>query len=139
LVSHASIKRKTTNGRYWVEKTDKHIKNHIFEQVKTGDINEYSCITDIRYNQYEKDEVYWLKEELNGILIHISQFTIGANKRKIFVPPANEEEASQNENLKAEADYIIECEKFVGNREKIENIYYYSVIKPFLRFLQKIN
>ena len=137
LVSHALIRRKTTEGRYWIEKTDRHIKNHIFEQVKTGNMSEYSCITDIRYNQYEKDEVYWLKKELNGILIHVSQFTIAANKKRIFVPPANEEEASQNESLKREADYVIECEKFTGSPEKIQNLYYQMVIKPFLKFIKK--
>ena len=81
--------------------------------------------------------MYWLKKELNGILIHVSQFTIGANKRRILVPPANEEEASQNESLKREADYVIECEKFTGSQDKIQNLYYQMVIKPFLKFIKK--
>ena len=83
LVSHASVKRKLTEGRYWLEKVDRQIKDYTFKQLlDDGEISEYSCITDIRYNQYENDEVSWLKNELGGILVHISQFKI-INSKKI--------------------------------------------------------
>ena len=136
LVSHASVKRKLTKGRYWLEKVDSKIKNHIFNQVLNGGMSEYSCVTDIRYNEYEKDEVPWLKEELGGILIHISQFKI-INSQKIFVPPANSDEASQDESLKRNADYCYECQFVEGPLEHVKEVLSEGVVKDFLRCIKK--
>jgi hypothetical protein len=136
LVSHASVKRHLTQGRYWLNKVDPKIKNHIFNQILNGGINEYSCVTDIRYNQYEGDEVSWLKEELGGVLVHISQFKI-INSQKIFVPPANSDEASQDENLKRNADYCYECQFVEGPLERVKEVLSKRVIKDFLRCIKK--
>ena len=136
LVSHASIMRTLSNGRYWLDKVDPQIKNHIFEQLLlSGEVNEYSCITDIRYNQYENDEVSWLKKELGGILVHISQFKI-INSQKIFVPPANEDEASQDESLKSNADYVYEIEFIEGTVDTVREKLSRSVIKDFLKSIR---
>jgi hypothetical protein len=137
LVSHASIKRQLSNGRYWLSKVDPKIKNHIFEQLSNSqEVTEYSCITDIRYCQYENDEVSWLKNELGGILVHISQFKI-INSEKIFVPPANEDEASQDSTLKELADYTYECQFIEGSLEHIKKTLTNSVIKDFLKCINK--
>ena len=48
LVSHGEIKRNLSNGRHWVEK--------ITEELAPEKIN---IITDVRFNKYEKDEVFW--------------------------------------------------------------------------------
>ena len=137
LVSHASIKRQLTEGRYWLEKVDPQIKSHIFEQLLTHhEIREYSCITDIRYSQYKNDEVSWLKNELGGILVHISQFKI-INSKKIFVPPANEDEASQDGTLKKQADYTYECQFVEGSSEHVRKTLKQGMIKDFLRCIKK--
>lgn len=136
LVSHASIKRELSNGRYWVDKVDVKIKNHIFNQILNGGISEYSCVTDIRYNQYEKDEVHWLKEELGGILIHISQFKI-INSKKLFIPPANSDEASQDEDLKRSADYRYECQFIEGPLVHVKEVLSKGVIEDFLKCIKK--
>ena len=31
-------------------------------------------ITDVRYDEYNNDEVDWLKNELGGTLVHLSQY-----------------------------------------------------------------
>ena len=136
LVSHASLKRELTQGRYWIEKVDPLIKNHIFNQVLNNSLCEFSCITDIRYNHYENDEVSWLKKELGGILVHISQFKI-INSRKIFVPPANPDEASQDSTLKASADYIYECQYIEGSHDHVRKVLSDSVIRDFLKHVKK--
>lgn len=138
LVSHASVKRKLTMGRYWLNKVDVQVKNHIFNQVLNGGISEYSCITDIRYNQYEGDEVRWLKEELGGILVHISQFKI-INSKKIFTLPANSDEASQDQSLKDAADYKYECQFIEGPLEHVKDTLSKSVTKDFLSSIKKIS
>ena len=137
LVSHASVKRELTQGRYWLEKIDPQIKDHVFQQLLTQDEPcEYSCITDIRYNQYENDEVSWLKNELGGILVHVSQFKI-INSKKVFVPPANEDEASQDHLLKKEADYTYQCQFVNGSPEQVKNALKKSMIKDFLQCIKK--
>ena len=136
LVAHASIKRHLSKGRYWIEKVDPLIKDHFFQQVRDDKLDEYCCITDIRYNQYGNDEVSWLKNELGGVLVHISLFKI-INSQKVFVGPANEDEASQDASLKENADYVYECEFIEGPIEVVKKKLSKGMIKDFLKSLKK--
>ena len=75
------------------------------------------CITDIRYDEYDKDEVYWLKNEMNGILVHISQFNSyldsETKEHKVdFLLPPNELEEKNDPKLKKAADLCIEWPKY---------------------------
>tara|TARA_R110000824_G_scaffold88360_15_gene217307 strand:- start:961 stop:1575 length:615 start_codon:yes stop_codon:yes gene_type:complete len=136
LVSHASLKRELTEGRYWINKVDPLVKDHIFRQFTDNSLGDFTCITDIRYNQYENDEVSWLKNELKGILVHVSQFKI-INSKRIFLPPANPDEASQELDLKANADYVYECQYIEGPQEHVKKTFSDSVIKDFLKNIKK--
>ena len=135
LVSHASLKRELTQGRYWIEKVDTLIKNHIFNQVLNNSLCEFSCITDIRYDSFDKDEVFWLKKELNGILVHVSCFTVKDGK-KVTKPPINSEEATQDPRLKSQADYILEWE-FINKDQDIRDKTLNKAIEDFLKWLKK--
>ena len=73
LVAHGEIKRKLSNGRHWVDQ--------VTSELAPEKIN---IITDVRFNEYEKDEVYWVKNEINAVLIHISQFREENNKRIFY-------------------------------------------------------
>lgn len=95
LVAYGKIKRLNSNGRYWIEKLNPKI-----EEIKNKKI--IPIITDIRYQEYEKDECFWLKEEQNGLLIHISRFY---NDKQI--PPANLEEEKNDKILNKNSDYSI--------------------------------
>lgn len=136
LVSHASLKRELTEGRYWINKVDPLVKDHIFRQFTDNSLGDFTCITDIRYNQYKNDEVSWLKNELKGILVHVSQFKI-INSKRIFLPPANPDEASQDLDLKANADYVYECQYIGGSQEHVKKTFSDSVIKDFLKNIKK--
>ena len=57
--------------------------------------------------EFVAKEVNWLKNELGGVLVHISLFKI-INSQKVFVGPANEDEASQDASFKENADYVYE-------------------------------
>ena len=74
LVFYGAVKRKETNGRFWIRKAEKTIasieQNLLVEHVKSAVI----FITDIRYDHYAKDERHWIQEELKGKLIHISKY-----------------------------------------------------------------
>ena len=113
LVFHAGMRRTQTEGRYWIDKLDTEI-NEISPPKKDGVITrdistELQVITDIRFDEYDKDEVYWLKEELNGYLIHISMYKSDDDpKKRIDKPPANDAEAKNDPLLREKADYCIE-------------------------------
>jgi len=101
LVSHGEIKRNLSNGRHWVEK--------ITEELAPEKIN---IITDVRFNKYDKDEVFWLKKEINGVLIHVSRYEEVGGAR-IFMPPANDTETVNDPLVKRDADF-----KFYWKTEK---------------------
>ena len=72
---------------------------------------DYYIITDIRYDVYEKDELYFLKNEVNGILCHISKFTWDIQwGHKVFVKPANEHEKENDPKIEDAAHHAIKWE-----------------------------
>jgi hypothetical protein len=64
--------------------------------------NELPIITDVRYIEYKDDEYSWIKSH-NGLLIHISRKLNDGS----FVQPANIEEKSNDNKLKAVSDITI--------------------------------
>ncbi len=106
LVWYGDAQRKLTNGRYWIDLAKKTIDESNYD---------YYIITDVRYDAYEKDELYFLKNEVNGILCHISKYkTVDETKdgcrliEKKFVQPANDHEALNDPKIKKAADHIVE-------------------------------
>ena len=115
LVFHGTFKRNLTKGRHWIEQLNKKINKNILT-------NSIVIVTDIRYDDYPKDEVYWLKEELGGVLVHISMYeetpSLGGSRCKYFKRPINEEEGRNDPKIKAQADYAVEWKKVKGDVHK---------------------
>ena len=107
LVAHGVIKRKLSNGRHWVDLLNK--------ELAPDKIN---IITDIRYNKYEKDEVFWLKNEINGVLIHLSRYD-ETNRERRYYPPTNEAERENDPLVKGEADFILNWKSEKDDTKKI--------------------
>lgn len=100
IVNFAKAKRFLSKGTYfWSILNQKIFNDDSFAGVNNG----FICITDIRYCQYTHDEYFWLKNILNGKLVHVTRL----DKEGTEIPPANEEEASQNPILKKLADHKI--------------------------------
>lgn len=113
LVWFGDTKRKQTNGRFWIDLANKSI-----EDVSDNEYD-YIVITDVRYDHYEKDEVYWVLREKNGVLIHISQYsweypaTTKVSQQvlsRTFVPPANDHEMLNDPKVKKKANVRVEWE-----------------------------
>lgn len=94
LVEYARIRRLSTNGTYWTNLIQTRL-----DEAKANSV--LSVITDIRYAEYENDEVVWLKKQ-GGILIHLSQMT-----EKGEMAPANEDEARNDPIVRKMADYTV--------------------------------
>jgi len=81
-----------------------------------------TVITDIRYDDYPSDEVDWLKNELDGILVHISQWHWDyPDAVKTYIAPANTEEERNDPKVKAKADYLFEAQKVSGTQEEVKD------------------
>ena len=96
--------RNQTKGRYFIEKLERNNKN-------------ITIIPDIRYAEYEEDELFWLKNEKHGFLIFVEHD---------FVSDANETEKVNNKIIKKQSDYKLKWSTLNENNpidlEKINNI-----------------
>jgi hypothetical protein len=102
LVFYGGIKRYESKGTYWTDKAQKKIdaSKHI------------SVVTDIRYAEYENDEIHWIKATNKGVLVHIRKYceieTFGPHMKRVYFDPPNEDERRNDPKLMEKADYSIE-------------------------------
>lgn len=85
LVEYGKMQRAKTQGRYFIEQF----------QPEQDAIN---ILPDIRYVEYPKDEVFWLKNEMNGFLIFVE-------RKGIY--DANDTEKVNNKIIRNMADCIV--------------------------------
>lgn len=110
MVSYGKIKRNQTFGRHWIEALDGILASSSYK-------DEIPVVTDIRYNEFEKDELFWLKNEKNGFLIHVSRVFEGK-----IISPANKEEEENDKLIYNQANYkLIWCTE--SNLELLYNTY----------------
>ena len=126
LVWYADIKRKQSDGRYWIEKVQADMEK---------DPSDVVFVTDIRFDSYPKDEVYWIKNELGGKLIHVSKYSWGFppdgrrirsdvadTDQKIWVEPANDQERLNDPKVKAAANLRISWSHIKSNEKTYDQI-----------------
>jgi ABC-type dipeptide/oligopeptide/nickel transport system ATPase component len=100
LVEYGKLMRNNTKGRYFVEN---------FEVVKEKTL----IIPDIRYAEYLKDEIHWIRNEVNGYLIFLERENI---------KDANETEKINNKKLKILSNCCIHWGKLDENNESDRKI-----------------
>jgi hypothetical protein len=95
LVWYGKVKRQQTEGKYWTDLLAKRV------EIEAPDI----CIVpDVRYSQYPEDEVFWIKEKMNGILIHVQRTDANGD----IIPPANMDESINDKIVRDNADFQLE-------------------------------
>jgi hypothetical protein len=95
LVWYGKVKRQQTEGKYWTNLLTKKV------EIESPDV----CIVpDVRYLQYPEDEVYWLKDKMKGILIHVQRKDAHGD----IIPPANMDESINDKLVRDNADYQLE-------------------------------
>lgn len=114
MVEYGRVQRKMTNGRYFIEK---------FERSEVIDI-----VPDIRYTEYEYDELQWITKEIGGFLIYLERDGI---------PPANIYEEENNKIIRENANFILNVPTFT-QEELPTNILPYakSVIDEWFKFVK---
>jgi len=124
LVWYVGVKRKQTEGKYWT--------GLLHEELKK-DTNDVNFISDIRYVEYVDDEVFWLKKQLGGKLIHVSKYTYGFptdgrhyrindKSKKIYGEAPNQHEALNDPKIRILADYKVEWEQVVTDKNQSDLI-----------------
>jgi hypothetical protein len=108
LVWYGKVKRQQTEGRYWTNLLDERVQK--FQP-------DVCIIPDVRYQQYDEDEVSWLKAKPNNILIHLQRIAINGE----IVPPANMDESINDSIIQNSADYKILWPTFT-DENKQENM-----------------
>lgn len=108
LVWYGDLKRKQTNGRYWIDKLDRRISTY------EGDV---AIVTDIRYDYYDKDEVHWVRKEKQGLLIHLKRFERDDTNFLQYTKPANVHESLNDNSLYEKADINITWETVKNPRK----------------------
>lgn len=105
LVWYGKVKRQQTEGKYWTNLLDQRV-----EQFKP----DVCIVPDIRYQQYEQDEVSWLKAKPNNVLIHLQRIAINGE----IVPPANMDETINDSIIQNSADYKIAWPTFTDDNKQ---------------------
>lgn len=95
MVAYGKCRRIQTEGKYWTSTLQPEVNKLINNNI-------VPIVTDVRYIEYKDDEYSWLKFH-NGILIHISRKLNDGS----LIAPANIEEKSNDNKLKAVADYSV--------------------------------
>lgn len=120
LIEYGKLMRNKTEGRYFIE-------NFIIEE------NKVNIIPDIRYAEYPKDEVFWIKNEVKGFLVFIE-------RKNIY--DANETEKINNKIIKQIADYHLIWDSLDENSEydrKLIDYHAAEVLKKMLTTYQQDN
>jgi hypothetical protein len=108
LVWYGKVKRQQTEGKYWTNLLDERVQK--FQP-------DVCIIPDVRYQQYDEDEVSWLKAKPNNVLIHLQRIAINGE----IVPPANMDESINDSIIQNSADYKILWPTFT-DENKQENM-----------------
>ena len=104
LVFYGLVMRDRSGGRHWIDRASEQIDH------SSPNFPHLFCITDVRYDEYEKDEVFWIKNELKGKLVHLT---------KEGSPAANFFEKENDPRLQEKADYKIVWPDCNSNQKEI--------------------
>lgn len=119
LLAHGAIMREKTKGQYWIDA--------IKDLVSNDKIN---IITDVRFCEYECDEVDWIQSN-NGIVVHITRF-FEENGERIYISPDNEYEKRNNKILKNRANYSFSWPTDISKQIKYSNKFFEWLVKNYL-------
>lgn len=120
LVEYGRLMRNQTKGRYFIEK---------LEQDTNFGRDNIPIITDIRYAEYETDELFWIKQERKGLLVFLD---------REGVHPSNEFEEKNNIILRNNCHLYFKIENNTNYNsilhpiaQKIIQIYNKKIQSPF--------
>ena len=125
MVAYGKVRRKMTDGRYWTDLIQPMVDNCIFHNI-------VPIITDIRYNVFPEDELFWLKKKNNGILFHVERII---DIHGSLVQPANSDELANDSSLRLSADFSFTWPTLFNDPKSIQRWSDACIRKGVLRIL----
>ena len=112
LIGWGDARRKQTNGTHWFSKVAREVSKN----------SGISIITDVRFKEFEYDEVDWLKAN-DGILIHIRKYKYDNwMYEKEYYEAQNHLEAINDPKLIQMADYHFEWLESPNRAENLKSV-----------------
>lgn len=150
LVFLGAIKRQQSKGRYWIEKAEHAIEKLHQNFLPQILINPFIFITDVRYDEYEKDEIHWVTNELEGTLVHIKKFKPSPKINEKLMPtglfsrewstPPNKAEKENDPRVQRNAHKTIEWQDYENTPLLRAKKHLVPAVKSFIdEELEKIN
>lgn len=93
MVAHGAIKRKQSNGKYFTNILNRKIEECIFDNI-------LPIITDVRFAEYQDDELSWIKSN-NGKVIHLKRISPDGS----LIKAANSTEEQNDPKIESAADF----------------------------------
>jgi hypothetical protein len=109
LVEYGRCKRIQTKARYWTSKVEKQIRDDEFSDI--------AFVTDVRYAEYELDELQWIRKSMGGKLVHVSRYDLNEFNEKVFIKPPNIDEERNDPILWQHADVKFQWKNVTKNDE----------------------
>ena len=141
LVFYGTLKREESKGRHWINKAERNIQAMYLNSLNCDYRKPTLFVTDVRYSEYRRDEVYWIKKELNGTLVHVRRYETEpeldkyglptGNLNKIYHQPPNSSEQKNDPKLQKAADYLVEWPTQHGGLKKTKEKLF-PVVDEFL-------
>jgi hypothetical protein len=132
LVFYGGLKRFQTRGSYWTN----------IAQKKAESCKGVPIVTDVRYDDFENDEVSWLKSDNNGTLIHIRKYWEVDDlfeRQRLYFDPPNEDEKRNDPKLASKADYLIEWPHIEDAKTKDIEEALLPFVKEFIKWYKERN
>ena len=107
LVAHGEIKRRLSEGKHWT--------NLLSRDLDSEKVN---IITDVRYSEYEDDEIDWLKNDANGVLIHLSRYVSNYNERT-YIKAMNPSEKRNDPIMRDKADFALSWNTYQDSSQRV--------------------
>ena len=99
LVAYGKVKRIQSNGKHWTRQIEPDLKKALAQGI-------IPVVTDIRYAEYDGDEVHWLRQ-FGGKLVYVSRYVEELGTVRFIAPP-NEDEARNDIHLRNAATKVIQ-------------------------------
>jgi len=107
LVAHGEIKRKLSEGKHWTGLLTKDL-----------DREKVNIITDVRYSEYKDDEIGWLKNDVNGVLIHLSRYET-QNEKRVYIKAMNGSEKKNDPVMREKSDFALSWDTYTESSKRI--------------------
>jgi len=125
LVAYGKCKRVQSKGTYWT--------SLLQNKIELDTESDVVFVTDIRYAEYEQDEVQWIKNVMGGDLIHITKYEEDGFGGKLYIKPPNDDEAKNDPVIRSHADALFQWRHSLDAGGVMDTEYMKSVVRPLLQ------